>query len=104
MSESSDLIEYRIANLEGAVSEIKLAVKSIDASLQVLARLEVHHAETRDSLSRVFADIEDKDRRLRVLEAEAPTTRLIQRWVVGGVIGVVSLVGIATITLPSLPQ
>lgn len=104
MSENAELIEYRIASLEGAVGEIKQAVKSIDSSLQTLARLELHHAETRDSLSRVFTGQEDQDKRLRVLEIEAPTTRMVHRWVIGGVIGIVSIVGVAVITLPMVPK
>ena len=91
------VIEFRIASLEGSVGEIKTAVKSIDNSLQTLARLEVHHAETRETLSRAFREVEDQERRLRALESEGPVAKLVIRWVIGAVIGIVALVGVALI-------
>lgn len=96
MSENP-VTELRIANLEGAVGEIKQAVRSIDSSLQTLARLEVHHTDTRDSLGRAFADIEDHESRLRLLEKDAPTMRLVRGWVVACIIGTVSIVGVAVL-------
>lgn len=92
--EHRSVIELRITNLEGAVGEIKQAVKSIDSSLQTLARLEVLHSETRDSVSRAFAGHKDHEVRLRSLESEAPTMRMIRGWVVAGVVGTAGLVGV----------
>lgn len=99
MSEQQQVLEFRVATLEGAVMEIKTAVRSIDTSLQTLARLEAHHSETRDALSRAFADIGDHENRLRDIEAEMPTMRMIRNWVVAGVLGVVSMTGAALIGL-----
>lgn len=93
------MLEFRITNLEGAVGEIRGAVKSIDASLQTLARLELHHAETRDGLGRAFTAINDHEIRMRAVEAEMPMAKLVRNWVIGGVIGVVVLVGVAVVGL-----
>ena len=101
MADDHEILEYRVRSLEASVHEIKQAVKSIDESLQTLARLELRHAETRETLSRAFHEVEEQEKRIRALEAEAPVTRLISRWVIGAVIGIVALVGIALIRLPT---
>jgi chromosome segregation ATPase len=93
------VLEYRVATLEGAVVEIKSAVKSIDSSLQTLAKLEVHHTETRDSMARAFMELTDHETRVRAIEAEMPTMKMIRNWVVAGVVGVVSMMGAALVTL-----
>lgn len=93
------VLEYRVASLEGAVVEIKSAVKSIDSSLQTLAKLEVHHTETRDGMARAFSELTDHETRVRAIEAEMPTMKMIRNWVVAGVVGVVSMMGAALVTL-----
>lgn len=102
MNESRDVLEYRIASLELAVNEIRQAVKSIDASLQVLARLEVHHADTRDTLARAFSDIGDHETRMRLIEEDMPTVKLTSRWVTAGVIGIVAMVGVTLLQMLKL--
>lgn len=97
--ERQSVLEYRVNALEAVVGEVKNAVKSIDTSLQTLASLEVHHAETRDGLERAFSEIGDHENRVRAIESEMPTIKLIRNWVVGGVLACVSMVGAATINL-----
>lgn len=96
-TEDHKVLEFRVGALEGAVGEIKSAVKSIDQSLQSLARLETRHAETRDGLSRAFADIEDHESRLRTVEGEMPTMKLTRTWTLRGVVAVVAVVGLALV-------
>lgn len=99
MPPADSVMEYRISSLEGSVNEIKSAVKSIDASLQVLSRLEQRHAETRDGLERAFSELSDHETRVRLIETEIPTTKLIRGWVIAGVIGGVGMMGIAMLKL-----
>jgi hypothetical protein len=94
-ADQTAVMEYRLSSLEASVGEIRQAVKSIDASLQVLARLEQRHAETRDGLERAFGEIADHEARVRVIEQEQPTTKLIKGWVIAGVVGGLSMMGIA---------
>lgn len=96
---SPEVLEYRINTLEGSVTEIKQAVKSIDASLQILARLEQRHAETRDGLERAFKEIEDHETRVRIIEGEMPTIKLTRGWLVSGVVSVIGVVGLAVVML-----
>jgi len=107
---TEEIIEYRVRSLESTVGEIKAAVISIDKSLQLLSQLEAHHAETRDGLSRAFATIkesadeqekhnDDYEERLRLIESQMPTLKLVSGWVIGGVLGTIGIVGSAAIVL-----
>jgi hypothetical protein len=96
---ADDLQDFRISSLETTVSEVKDAVKSIDQSLKTLASLEVRHSETRDALARAFTKMQDHEDRLRVIEVEMPTIKLIRNWVAAGVISCVGMVGAAVIHL-----
>lgn len=97
MGEDHKVLEHRVNTLESSVNEIKQAVKSIDGSLQVLARLEAHHAETRDGLGRAFGEIKDHEKRLRVIEGEMPTMKLARGWAIAGVVAIVALVGLTLV-------
>ena len=93
------VIEHRVATLETAVSKIERAVSSIDESMKAMVRLEEHHAQTRDSVERCFSQVGDHEQRLRQLEKDAPTARLVAKWVITWVVGIVSLVGTALVGL-----
>lgn len=93
------VMEYRLSALEGSVGEIRQAVKSIDASLQVLARLEQRHAETRDGLERAFKELADHESRMRIVEIEMPTTKLVRGWIITAVVGTLGIVGVTALKL-----
>lgn len=92
---ADELRDFRISALETAVSEVKEAVKSIDQSLKTLASLEVRHGETRDALGRAFDQLKEIDGRVRRIEQDMPTMRLVKGWVISGVVGCMGLVGMA---------
>jgi hypothetical protein len=96
---TAEVLDYRITALEASVGEIRQAVKSIDGSLQILARLEQRHAETRDGLERAFGEIADHEARVRVIESEQPTTKLIKGWVITGVLAGLGMIGLAMVKL-----
>ena len=89
------VLEFRVTSLEKVVSEVSSAVKSIDSSLKTLTSLEIHHNQTRDAVGRAFTNIEDHEGRLREIESDLPTMRLVRNWVIAGVLGCTSLVGVA---------
>ena len=93
--ENEKVLEFRVATLEREHGETLAAIKSIDNSLKTLTALEVHHSQTREALGRAFTDIEDHETRLRKVETEMPTMKLVRNWVIAGVIGCVSMVGVA---------
>lgn len=97
----SRMLEFRVNNLEMAVNEIKEAVKIIAENSSIVAKLEAHHEETRDALKRAFETIsvnrddyekscEKVDERLRSVELQMPILKMTSRWIIAGVICVVS--------------
>ena len=93
--ENNILLEYRVTNLEAVVVDVRNSVRSIDASLKSLTRLEDNHAQTRETMSRVFEALEDHNKRIRTIENELPILKLIRNWVISGVIGAVSLAAVS---------
>lgn len=93
------VLEFRVNTLESSVNEIRTAVKSIDSSLQTLARIEQHHQDTRDGLERAFNEITDHETRIRLVETEMPTVKQARTWTFSAVAGVVVIVGTAVVYL-----
>jgi hypothetical protein len=71
----------------------------IRETLQTLAMLEVRHTETRESMARMRSVVEDVERRTTAIEMGLPLLNLTSKWVIGGVISIVCLVGIGLIRL-----
>lgn len=91
----NDVLFSRVTNLENVVDEVKNAVKSIDQSLRTLAALEVKHEETRSGLNRAFVSIGDHETRMRTMETEMPTLKMVRGWVIAGVLGIMGILGVA---------
>ena len=89
------VLDVRVTNLERVVERVSTAVESIDESLKTLTRLDVKHEETNKAVERAFDDISDHETRIRVVETEMPTMKLIRGWVIAGVVSLVGLVGLA---------
>lgn len=98
--QASKMIEFRVGSLESAVKDIRDAVNTIAKNSDIITRLETHHEETRDALTRAFKDIEtnrtdyeksckEVDERLRPIEMQMPLLKLTSRWIIGGVVTVV---------------
>ena len=96
---NNEVLFSRVTNLENVVDEVKNAVKSIDQSLRTLASLEVKHEETRSGLNRAFTEIGDHETRMRSVENEMPTLKLVRGWVIAGVVGIMGILGVAIMIL-----
>lgn len=94
-NDDNAVLDVRVSNLERVVDRVSVAVESIDESLKTLTRLDVKHEETNKAVDRAFADISDHETRIRVVETEMPTMKLIRGWVIAGVVSLVGLVGLA---------
>ena len=99
MAPDHHIIEQRVATLEGAVSKIERAVSSIAESMQALVRLEERHAQTQASVERCFAVTGDHEVRIRELEKSEPLQRLVSKWVIGGVVTILTLILTALVGL-----
>lgn len=92
MAPNDELTQYRLKAIEDTLA-------SIGESIRQLTILERNHAETRQSLERAFASIEKCQNRIRDLEIEMPTMKLVRTWVIGGIIGCASLLGMTLFKL-----
>ena len=94
------MMDLRMRTLEKIVDKITASVESIDESLKTLVRLDILHDETRAALNRAFIEIAqtklDHETRIRLVESDMPTMRLVRNWVVAGVVAIVAMVGVAT--------
>lgn len=91
-NEPGSLTQYRLGMIEKTLEAIR-------DNLTQLAQLEQKHIETREAVGRAFEQIESHDTRLRNVEQEMPTLKLVRGWVVSGVIGIVGLLGVALFRL-----
>ena len=69
--------------------------RSIAESLRVLVRLEEHHEQTRAALLEGKKTMTEHDGRIRSLEVAQPLLELTSYWVRAGVLGILTLVGMA---------
>lgn len=93
------VLDVRVTNLERVVERVSTAVESIDESLKVLTRLDVKHEETNKGLDRAFVSLKDHETRIRSVETEMPTMKLIRGWVVAGTLALIGLVGVSVVNL-----
>lgn len=87
-----DLTQYRLGMIEKTL-------QAISDNLTQLATLEQKHIETRDALARAFKQIDRTDERVRVIEMDMPTLRIVRKWVMAAVLGIVALVGVELIKM-----
>jgi len=78
------VLDVRVTNLEKVVERVSTAVESIDESLKTLTRLDVRHEETSKAVERAFEVCRDHETRMRSVEAEMPTLKLVRRWALAG--------------------
>lgn len=89
----------RIDMMVDDMREMKQGIGQIVVVLQRLASLEEKY-QSHSALMLSMIEKNDKmDERVRALEQVAPITKLVSKWVIGGVVFVVSAVGAALTAL-----
>lgn len=90
------------------VGELKVSMKELTKAVNRLALIEERQANTSDSLSRAFKEIEKHDGRIKTLEHDRPiqrqTTDIVQKattFVLMAVLG--AIVGMVVVKAPSNP-
>lgn len=93
----------QVAVLENRVTNVEKVMESIDESLKKLVALEIRHEETKNGLGRAFTELERHNVRIASMEGEMPTLKMVRGWVIAGVVGILSILGVQLITLASQP-
>lgn len=95
-------LESEIMTLKTEVHHLGNGVLRMEATLAELVSLnsklvviDERHVEMKETFSRAFNTLESHDRRLRDVELQMPILLLVKGWVIAGVMGIMSLVGIA---------
>lgn len=81
------LTQYRLGMVEKTL-------EVVGQNLERLAAIEQRHVETRDALARMVETHDILAGRVREIELELPTLKLIRSWVIAGVIGCAGLLGV----------
>jgi len=92
-------LSEKMDGIASDVQELKSQISSLSSSLERLARIEERHNNHSAALERAFNNIKEMDDRVKSIEVQEPITKLVRGWVIGGVIGVVSMVAISSGTL-----
>lgn len=93
-----DVVE-RVIRMEGAIGEIRDAVKIIAPAIVQLATLEAKHMATRESIGRAFQEIDELGIRVTLVERDMPVVKLVSSWVQRAVVAVLGIVGLAVLGL-----
>lgn len=88
-----------LARLEERVDTIIADVGQIKTAITTLIRVEERQAHLLASLERAFREIGVLNKRVTSLEQAAPTTEMVKRWVVNGVLAVAGVVGLGLVAL-----
>lgn len=100
----------RLEQMQGDLVDMKSALRELTAAVGRLAVIEEKQSNTAATLERAFTalkKVEDRnekmDLRVKALEVEMPGLKEVRAWVIGGVLSVVSVVGIAAYKLVMVP-
>lgn len=106
MSIEQAVIDHRVTALEKSVDRITEAVQQIAESTNMIAQVELRHAETRSALKRAFAEIETMqaaigrvDDRVKGIEIQMPSLNDARQIVQRAMYGVLTVVGLAIVGL-----
>lgn len=88
---SDPLTAYRLAMLEDTMRQVADTLTKMASLDQRILDAQNSQAAMRDEW--VSTDV-DKERRLRAIEVEMPTLKLIRGWVISGVVACASLLGL----------
>lgn len=91
--------EQRIELLERAVTKIDHKIDGITDALQSLVRIEERQINTAEKLHTGAGKMGDHENRLRCIEKEMPGLVEQRKWVVGGVLTGLGMIGMALLKL-----
>lgn len=100
------LMAAALADLRSDMSELRQSLNGVQKALESLVRMDEQQNNQRQAISRAFDEIgKERDRRetmesrVHLLEVDAPSYRELRRWVIGGVLTGLTLMGAAVFKL-----
>lgn len=98
-STEARLLGREMRHMREHMEQFAQSQREISASLVVLARLETNHAAILSRQSELTKSAEGHEDRLREVELNMPGLKELRKWVIGGVIAGVGMLGASLIKL-----
>lgn len=98
-SAEAQVLGVKIDGVGGDVVEIKKTLEKLTDVLQVVTELRVQQNHTSDAIGRAFNKLDKHEARLVPIENAMPALKEARRWVVGGVLAGVSMMGVALLKM-----
>jgi t-SNARE complex subunit (syntaxin) len=106
-SGESKVLGVMVENVQKDVGRVETSVNALHDKMSILGRLEERQNQNTESIVRAFQEITNLDVRVVALEEPMPGLKETRKWVVSGVIGIVTVVCAAVLYLvvngPHLP-
>lgn len=93
------VIEARLDGIAADLSEMKAELRTVASGMERVIRLEEGRTQHAEALGRAFGILNEHEKRIIAIENEMPMTKMVRGWVIAGVIGIVSLLGLQVIGL-----
>lgn len=97
-AESFAAISEQVRAMAADVVEIKQQVATLTSSLERLARMEERQLNYSSAMGRLFETQKEHDNRIKTMEMQEPIAKLVHKWVILGVLGVVGMFGMNLVT------
>lgn len=111
MNEQTAVLQETMKGFEAELNRQGRTLSEMSSSLQVLVRLEQSHSHILDQLKSGSITMTGHEKRIQDLETKMPPLLEMRRWVVGGILAGIGMMGIALVKLvvvdtksASLPQ
>lgn len=92
------ILNFQLEQQKEELKQIREALKQIAEAFNKLALLEEKHNTIQSFAGRMSDRIDGFEERIREIERQQPIDKLVGKWVIGGVIGIVTLVGAAAVS------
>lgn len=100
-SVEAHLMASAMAGLKSDFSEVKLTLVGMQKAMEALVRMDEQQNNQRAAISRAFDELnkerdrrEQIEKRIHLLEVDAPSYKELRQWVIGGVLtGIIALLG-----------
>lgn len=89
------VIHWRLDQMSKQLEDVTVAMKEVAKSLTALVRLEENHKMTAERLTSGSARMEKIEERLAEIEKAMPGLKELRRWVIGGVLAGLGMMGTA---------
>ena len=97
------LIESSLSQMRAELTRQGDTLVGINESLRTLTRVEEAQVHIKDRLSEGSKKLTDHEQRLVAIEQQMPGLKEMRRWVIGGILAGVGMIGTALVKLVLLP-